>query len=105
MIARDKKTRSAATSTPASTRKLAAPIPKSLISWRIDGKPVEKNGKFVARFVAYIEANTVRERLDAVVPGEWDETLELLPTYTKTNKEGEASARCSRSSAGCRCSA
>jgi hypothetical protein len=29
--------------------------------------------------VAYIEANTVRERLDAVVPGEWDLTLELLP--------------------------
>jgi hypothetical protein len=31
-------------------------------------------------WVCYIEANTVRERLDTVVPGEWDLTLELLPS-------------------------
>jgi hypothetical protein len=35
-----------------------------------------RDGKYFARFVAYIEANTVRERLDAVVPGEWGLTLE-----------------------------
>src|SRR5678816_4922545 len=39
------------------------------------------------RFVAYIEANTVRERLDSVVPGEWDLTLELLPILTTVDAD------------------
>jgi hypothetical protein len=59
--------------------KLAAPLPSGAISWRQDGRAVQRDGKFFARFVAYVEANTVRERLDTVVPGEWDLTLELLP--------------------------
>ena len=59
--------------------KLAAPLPPGVVSWRQDGKAVSRDGKYFARFVAYIEANTVRERLDTVVPGEWDLTLELLP--------------------------
>jgi hypothetical protein len=59
--------------------KLAAPLPSGVISWRQDGRPSQRDGKFFARFVAYVEANTVRERLDTVVPGEWDLTLELLP--------------------------
>ncbi len=59
--------------------KLSAPVPLSSISWRQDGRPVLREGKSFARFVAYIDANTVRERLDAVVPGEWDLTLDLLP--------------------------
>jgi hypothetical protein len=59
--------------------KLAAPLPAGVISWRQDGRPIQRDGKFVARFVAYVEANTVRERLDTVVPGEWDLTLDLLP--------------------------
>jgi hypothetical protein len=58
---------------------LAAPLPAGVISWRQDGRPIARDGRFIARFVAYIEANTVRERLDSVVPGEWDLTLELLP--------------------------
>jgi hypothetical protein len=58
---------------------LSAPLPEGVISWRQDGRSVARDGKFFARFVAYIEANTVRERLDSVVPGEWDLTLELLP--------------------------
>jgi len=58
---------------------LSAPLPDGVISWRQDGRPVARDGKYFARFVAYIEANTVRERLDSVVPGEWDLTLELLP--------------------------
>jgi hypothetical protein len=58
---------------------LSAPLPEGVISWRQDGRPVARDGKYFARFVAYIEANTVRERLDSVVPGEWDLTLELLP--------------------------
>ena len=59
--------------------KLAAPLPAGVISWRQDGRPIQRDGKFFARFVAYVEANTVRERLDTVVPGEWDLTLDLLP--------------------------
>ena len=58
---------------------LSAPLPEGVISWRQDGRPIARDGKYFARFVAYIEANTVRERLDSVVPGEWDLTLELLP--------------------------
>lgn len=59
--------------------KLAAPVPASAIAWRQDGRIITREGKPFARFVAYIEATTVRERLDAVVPGEWDLTLDLLP--------------------------
>src|SRR5688500_9509236 len=60
-------------------RRLAAPVDPQTIAWRQDGRPIARDGKFFARFVAYIAANTVRERLDAVVPGEWNLTLELLP--------------------------
>ena len=59
--------------------RLAAPLAKETISWRQDGKPITRDGKILARFVAYVEANTVRERLDSVVPGEWDLTLTPLP--------------------------
>jgi hypothetical protein len=60
-------------------RRLAAPVDPQAIAWRQDGRPIARDGKYFARFVAYIEASTVRERLDAVVPGEWNLTLELLP--------------------------
>ena len=69
--------------------KLSAPLPSGVISWRQDGKAVQRDGKFVARFVAYIDANTVRERLDSVVPGEWDLTLDLLPTLAGQDENGE----------------
>ena len=69
--------------------KLSAPLPSGVISWRQDGKPVQRDGKYVARFVAYIDANTVRERLDSVVPGEWDLTLDLLPTLASQDENGE----------------
>lgn len=59
--------------------RLAAPIPAHSIFWRRGGKPIEREGKFFAHFVPWIDANTVRERLDAVVPGEWDLTLTQLP--------------------------
>jgi len=58
---------------------LAAPLPAGTVAWRQDGRAVLRDGRWYARFVAYVEANTVRERLDAVVPGEWDLTLDLLP--------------------------
>jgi hypothetical protein len=69
--------------------KLSAALPSGVISWRQDGKPVQRDGKYVARFVAYIDANTVRERLDSVVPGEWDLTLELLPPLAGQDENGE----------------
>ena len=59
--------------------RLAAPLPAGVVSWRQDGRAIQRDGKFLARFVCYVDANTVRERLDTVVPGEWDLTLELLP--------------------------
>ncbi len=67
---------------------LSAPVPSGAISWRQDGKVTARDGKYFARFVAYIEANTVRERLDGVVPGEWDLTLELLPALTGEDGDG-----------------
>jgi hypothetical protein len=72
--------------------RLAAPVAAEAISWRQDGKPVTRDGKYFARFVAYIEANTVRERLDTVVPGEWDLTLTPLPTLVS---EDPAEPTCS----------
>jgi hypothetical protein len=60
--------------------RLSAPLPTGVIAWRQDGRAVQRDGKYFARFVAYVDANTVRERLDSVVAGEWDLTLELLPT-------------------------
>src|SRR5215207_2141253 len=71
---------------------LAAPLPPGVISWRQDGRPVTRDGRHIARFVAYIEANTVRERLDAVVPGEWDLTLELLPMVTGLEEDANQGA-------------
>jgi hypothetical protein len=59
--------------------KLAAPLPPGSVSWRQDGRPSLRDGRYFARFVAYVDANTVRERLDTVVPGEWSLALELLP--------------------------
>jgi hypothetical protein len=72
--------------------KLSAPVPSGAISWRQDGKVTARDGKYFARFVAYIDANTVRERLDAVVPGEWDLTLDLMPVVSADDGDG---AQCS----------
>jgi hypothetical protein len=71
---------------------LSAPLPAGVISWRQDGKPTQRDGKHFARFVAYIEANTVRERLDAIVPGEWDLTLELMPALPGVDDETAAAS-------------
>jgi hypothetical protein len=68
--------------------RLSMPLPSDAIQWRQDGKPITREGRHLARFVAYVDANTVRERLDAVVPGEWDLTLELLPAIPADDGEG-----------------
>jgi hypothetical protein len=67
--------------------RLAMPVAPETIAWRQDGRPIQRDGRYIARFVAYIEANTVRERLDSVVPGEWDLTLELLPALPGASAE------------------
>ena len=72
--------------------KLAAPLPTGSIMWRQDGKPSMRDGRWFARFVAYVEANTVRERLDGVVPGEWDLTLELLPALAGADEDVAAAS-------------
>ena len=74
--------------------KLAAPLPQGVVSWRQDGRPIQRDGKYFARFVCYVDANTVRERLDSVVPGEWDLTLELLPPLQVID-DGNEPAPCS----------
>src|SRR5512143_2138170 len=74
---------------------LSAALPEGVIAWRQDGRPGQRDGKYFARFVAYIDANTVRERLDAVVPGEWDLTLELLPPFTTADGDGVDTSACS----------
>lgn len=66
--------------------RLAAPLPAGVIAWRQDGRPITRDGKHFARYVAYTDANTVRERLDSVVPGEWSLTLELLPTLASAGE-------------------
>src|SRR5437764_14647569 len=72
--------------------RLSATLPADSIFWRQDGKPIARDGKFFARLVAYVEANTVRERLDAVVPGEWDLTLELLPAVAGLDEDANQGA-------------
>jgi hypothetical protein len=67
--------------------KLSAALNPADISWRADGKPTARDGKYFARFVPYVEANTVRERLDSTVPGNWDVTMELLPSVPYTADE------------------
>jgi hypothetical protein len=68
--------------------RLAAPVDPQAIAWRQDGKPMNRDGRHYARFVCYIEANTVRERLDSVCPGEWDLHLEPLPVREVPDRNG-----------------
>jgi hypothetical protein len=74
--------------------KLAAPLPNGVVSWRQDGKAIMRDGRWLARFVAYIEAGFVRERLDGVVPGEWDLSLELLPPLVGFGGEQDEASAC-----------
>lgn len=72
--------------------KLAAPLAPQNIQWRQDGRATQRDGKWYARFVAYIDAQFVRERLDSVVPGEWDLTITELPRQTTEDGEEDAYA-------------
>lgn len=68
---------------------LAAPIPPAHVQWRQDGRPVQRDGKYFARFVAFVDAQFVRERLDKENAGQWSTKLELLPAMT-ADANGEA---------------
>jgi len=74
--------------------KLAAPLPAGATAWRQDGRPIARDGKYFARFVAYIDAGTVRERLDSVVPGEWNLALELLPAVNSESDSFSSEGSC-----------
>src|SRR5215212_2679085 len=74
--------------------KLASPLPQGVISWRQDGRTITRDGKPFGRFVAYIDANTVRERLDDVVPGEWSLALELLPPLPPAEEGATETGSC-----------
>lgn len=54
--------------------RLAAPLSRDAVQWRLDSEPQQRDGRWYARVVAYADVPAVRERLDAVVPGEWDFT-------------------------------
>jgi hypothetical protein len=69
---------------------IAAPLPKEAIQWRQQGKPTARDGRCVARFVAYIDAQFVRERFDEAAPGEWDVSLEPLPNRVTFDGEEDA---------------
>lgn len=67
--------------------KLAAPIAREDLQWRIDGKPAQRGGKWFARAVCYADVPVVVARLDAVVPGEWDFTTAALRPHGTPNEE------------------
>lgn len=69
---------------------IAAPLPATAIQWRQQGRPTTRDGKVFARYVAYIDAQFVRERFDEAAPGEWDVALEPLPN--RVSFEGEEDA-------------
>lgn len=64
--------------------RLAENVPPSIVQWRQQGRPKARDGKWFAPFVAYIDAQFVRDRLDGVVPGEWNLSLQLLPMLNAT---------------------
>ena len=71
---------------------LAAPLDADATAWRPEGSPVARDGGWYVRYTAHPGVNAVRERLDRVVPGEWDLTLELLPPLPARAGEPQACA-------------
>lgn len=68
--------------------RLAAPVPAGAIEWRQDGAAKARGSQWFARFVPYVDAQFVRERLDAVASGQW--TLALTPLGESHDREGGA---------------
>jgi hypothetical protein len=65
---------------------LAAPLSKDECSWRIDGKPKAKDGRFFARVVAYCDVPAVVRRLDRVAPGRWE--FKASEPFGSADKDG-----------------
>lgn len=60
-------------------------VPATAILWRWDGKTMARGGRFFARFVAYVEANNARQRLDDIEAGQWDLFLTPLAPLSAAN--------------------
>lgn len=51
---------------------LSKPFPQDAVHWRVQGTPIERNGKWAAMALAYIDARDVMDRLDGVCgPENW----------------------------------
>lgn len=46
--------------------RLSLPFPRAAVHWRVQGKPYERDGKFSAMALAYLDARDVMDRLDEV---------------------------------------
>ena len=53
---------------------LSKEFPRESVNWRVQGTPYERNGKFAAMALAYIDARDVMDRLDDVCgPENWQD--------------------------------
>lgn len=50
--------------------RLSLPFPRSAVHWRVQGSPYERDGKFSAMALAYLDARDVMDRLDEVCGGD-----------------------------------
>ena len=67
----------------------APDAPLTLVEWRVDGKPFDRDGKKLARFVPYLDAAAVATLLDEWVgPGAWRDA------YEPTTLDGKAALWC-----------
>lgn len=46
--------------------RLSLPFPRASVHWRVQGKPYERDGRFSAMALAYLDARDVMDRLDDV---------------------------------------
>lgn len=52
--------------------RLSLPFPRADVHWRVQGKPYERDGKYSAMALAYLDARDVMDRLDDVCgPENW----------------------------------
>lgn len=63
------------------TKALAEEFPREAVHWRVQGTPFERNGKFIAKALAYIDARDVMDRLDEVCqPENWQADYQETPS-------------------------
>ncbi len=71
------------------SEQLAAPLPDGVIKWRQDGRPFKQNGKFWARFVPFIPASVVADRLNDAALGRWLLDLVALQSLDLFDADGQ----------------